>query len=82
MKLNLRGFALAAGIVWGLVVFIVTLASVGRGAGQHVGLLSVIYLGYRVSFLGSIIGLVYGFVNGLLLGALFAWLYNQLAKEG
>lgn len=80
MKLNLKGFALASAVLWGLAVFLVTLVAVWRGTGEHVGLLSAVYVGYQVSYLGSVIGLIYGFVNGLLAGALFAWLYNQLSK--
>ena len=81
MKLNLRACALATGSVWGLVMFVATLLSLWRGAGQHLGLLSAIYPGYQVTYLGSAIGLVYGLVTGLLIGALFARLYNQLLKE-
>jgi len=82
MKLNAKAFALTSGILWGLAVFLVTLTTLWRGGGQHLGLLAGIYFGYRVSYLGCLIGLVYGLVTGLVAGALFAWLYNRLAKEG
>lgn len=81
MKLNGKAFALAAGILWGVTLFVITLSALWRGAGDHLALLRGIYVGYHVSYLGSAIGLVYGFVTGLLGGALFAWLYNRLAKE-
>jgi hypothetical protein len=81
MKLNGKALALAAGILCGLALSVVTLAAFWRGSGQHLTLLSVIYFGYSISYLGSVIGLAYGFATGLLGGALFAWLYNLLAKR-
>jgi hypothetical protein len=80
MKLDVKGFALASGILWAAVVFLATLQAHWRGLGHHLYLLAALYWGYQVSYLGSIIGLVYGFVSGLLGGALLAWLYNRLAK--
>ena len=77
MHLNVKGFALASGILCGLAVFIVTLVAAGRGIiGAHISHLSAIYIGYEVSYLGSLIGLVYGFVTGLAGGALFCVIYN------
>jgi hypothetical protein len=81
MKLDVKAFSLAAGILWGAAVLLITLAAVWRGAGMHVGLLAGIYPGYQVSYLGSIAGLVYGFVTGAILAALLAWLYNKLGKQ-
>jgi hypothetical protein len=81
MKLNVRAFALSAGILWGAVVFVVTLAALWRGAGQHVGLLAGIYPGYHISYLGSVVGLFYGFVTAAIMAALMAWLYNRLGKQ-
>ncbi|MGO9239913.1 MAG: bacteriophage holin [Bryobacteraceae bacterium] len=81
MKLNVKAFALAAGILWGAAVFVITLSALWRGAGGHLSLLRGFYCGYQVSYLGSVIGLVYGFATGLLGGALFAWLYNRMVKE-
>ena len=80
MKLNVKSFALACGIAWGLRVFLLTLSALWRGVGQHLGLLAAVYWGYGISYLGSLIGLVYGFASALAVGALFAWLYNKLGK--
>jgi len=79
MKLNMKGFALATGIVFGLSVFLVTLLSLWH-SGVHIGILSHVYPAYTVSYLGSLIGLVYGFVSGLIAGACFAWLYNTIGS--
>ena len=77
MKLSIKGFALAAGIVWGMAVFVMTLSTVWRGGGEHLYLLSGIYYGYRVTYLGSLAGLLYGFASAALAGGLFAWLHNR-----
>ena len=80
MKLNIKALALASGILWGLSVLILTLISLWHGHGEHLGLLSLVYVGYTVSYAGSVIGLIYGFVDGLIVAALFGWLYNKLAS--
>jgi len=77
MNLNLKGFALASGVIGGLAVFVITLVAAGRGVGQNLGHLSGIFPGYEVTYLGSLIGLAYGFVVGLIAGWLFAVIYNQ-----
>ncbi len=81
MKLNKLAFALAVGIVWGLIVFLVTNIDLMRGGtGEHLSRLAQIYVGYTVSFLGRIIGLLWGFVTMFLAGWIVAWLYNRLSE--
>lgn len=83
MKLNQRAFALAAGITWGLVIFIVTNVSLLRGSqGEHLSRLSQIYPGYSFSFFGSVVGLVWGFVTMFIMAFLMAWFYNRFAVNG
>ena len=80
MKLNKNAFALALAIVWGMIVFLVTNIDLLRvGTGEHLSRLSQIYVGYSVSFLGSIIGLVWGFATMFVAGWAVAWLYNRLS---
>jgi len=80
MKLNVKAFALTAGILWGAAVFIATVWLLAMGSGgSTISLLGNFYLGYSFSPLGAVIGLVWGFVDGAICGALFAWLYNKLA---
>lgn len=80
MKLNRNAFALALAIVWGVAIFLVTNIDLLRGgAGEHLSRLSQIYVGYTVSFLGSIIGLLWGFVTMFIAGWAVAWLYNRLS---
>ena len=81
MKINVKAFALSAGIVLGFLVFIVTWwLIILNGASGAKTALGTIYLGYNISALGSLIGLAWGFVDGLFFGAILAWLYNRLAS--
>ena len=81
MKLNVKALALAAGIIWGALIFIITFWFLIFGySGGQLGLLSCIYFGYSVTWYGAFIGLVYGFVDGLVCGAVFAWVYNKFVK--
>jgi len=75
--MNVKAFAVTAGILWGFLLFAFTLLETARGIGNTLGLLSAVYRGYSVTYLGSVVGLVYGFVSGALIGAAFCWLYNR-----
>lgn len=78
--LNVKRFALAGGIVWGVVIFLVTLISVGTNdyAVDWLRALESIYPGFHITVVGSVIGLFYGFVGGFVGGGVFAYLYNKL----
>ena len=82
MQLNVRAFALAVALWWGLGLFLLTwwMLAVGHVAGEAT-LIGQIYYGYTVSPLGSVVGLAWGFVDGLVGGAILAWLYNLLARR-
>ena len=82
MKLNEKAFAIAAGSVWGIVVFLVTnISMIRHGQGQTLSKLVQIYPGYSFSFVGSIVGLIWGFVSMALLGWLFVRMYNMVVTE-
>jgi len=81
MKLSVKAFSLTCAILWGLSLFILTWWLIIIGPESIQGdktVISMVYLGYTVSPLGSIIGLVWAFVDGLVIGAIFSWLYNKL----
>jgi hypothetical protein len=80
-NMNVKAFSLAAGFLWGLLLFVATLVETARGAGHTLNVLGVFYIGYTVSYLGSLVALVYGFVSAALIGAAFAWLYNRFAGK-
>jgi hypothetical protein len=79
MKLNIRAFALACGLIWGVGLFALTWWVIAfEGTTDETGLLGHVYRGYSVSPLGSLIGMLWGFADGFVGGALFAWLYNRM----
>ncbi len=87
-RFNTRILGLALGLVLGLAIFIATNWLLIKGGyvdsqgdyivGPHLRLLSQYFIGYRVSFFGSIIGFVYGFALGTLCGATVGWIYNKI----
>ena len=82
MKLDVKAFGLALGIIWGFGVFFATWWVIALdGASGTTTWLGHIYRGYNITALGSLIGLAWGFFDGLIGGVLFAWLYNMLRSE-
>jgi hypothetical protein len=87
--LNAKVLGLVLGLLFGLAVFIATNWLLIKGGhltpdgkyvvGPHLQLLSQFFIGYRVSFVGSIIGFAYGFAVGTLCGAIMGWIYNKIA---
>lgn len=86
--LNAKMLGLILGILFGLSIFIATNWLVIKGpeitpsgdyvVGPHLQLLSQFFIGYRVSFVGSIIGFIYGFAVGTFSGAVIGWIYNKI----
>ena len=77
------------GVMVGLAVFVATNVLVVRGGqvgadgkivlGPHLSLLGYFFIGYEVSFVGSLIGFAYAAVCGFVVGYCIAWLYNWFA---
>ena len=81
MRMNEQGCGIAFGLLLGLGLFVATNILVVKGGevvGPHLGLLSMFFPGYRVTFLGSIIGFVYAFVVGYGFGRTVSVIYNRL----
>jgi hypothetical protein len=79
MRLSVKAFGLACGILWGLGLFLLAWWFVVRGVDpDYTTFIERAYIGYSLTPLGSLIGLLWGFVDGLIGGAIFAWLYNKL----
>lgn len=86
--LDAKMLGLILGILLGLAIFIATNWLVLKGPhlnkageyvmGPHLALLSQFFIGYKVSFTGSIIGFIYGFAAGTIGGALIGWIYNRI----
>lgn len=82
LRLNAVVQGVVTGLVLGFGIFLATnwlLLKGGAVVGPHLALLGQFFIGYRVTFLGSLVGFVYGAVSGFLLGYLVARLYNWLA---
>jgi len=87
LRLNAVVHGVVAGIVIGLGVFIATnwlVLKGGRAVGPHLSLLNQFFIGYRVTFVGSLIGFAYGFFCGFIGGYFIARMYNWLVdlREG
>jgi hypothetical protein len=82
MRLNANVNGLVTGLMLALGIFVATNWLVLKGGdvvGPHLGLLGQFFIGYEVSFGGSLIGFAYGFATGFSLGYLVARLYNWVA---
>ncbi len=79
LRLSGSVLGLVFGILLGLIIFVATnwlVIKSGETVGPHLGLLGQFFIGYSVSFVGSLIGTIYGFVIGYLAGVIVAWVYN------
>jgi hypothetical protein len=91
LRLNATVQGLVTGILLGLAIFLATNWLILKGAaigpegqpvvGPHLALLGQYFIGYRVTFLGSLIGFAYGFVLGFAGGYLISTLYNWLVDR-
>lgn len=92
LRLNSKILGLILGLIFGLLIFIATNVLLIKGGhttpggeyvvGPHLQLLGQFFIGYRVSFLGSIIGFFYGFAVGTMIGAAIGWIYNKVVDFG
>jgi len=86
LRMNAKFLGLVLGLLMGLAIFIATnwlLIKAHATPGEHVvgpnlQLLGQFFIGYKVSFLGSIIGFLYGFALGTLCGSGIGLIYNKI----
>jgi len=82
MKLNVKAFALACGLGWGLGLFLLTWWIIlFEGATGEITTIGRIYRGFNIIPVGSVIGLIWALIDGTIGGAIFAWLYNLIANR-
>ncbi len=82
MRLDVRAFSLTCGLMWGVMLFLLTWWIIlfdGASAGPT--FLGRIYRGYEITPAGSVIGLAWALVDGLVGGAIFALLYNLIGAR-
>lgn len=79
MRLNATINGLVFGLVFGLAIFVVTNWLILKGGpvvGPTLSLLGQIFIGYKVTFVGSLVGFFYAFVTGFVFGYFIAAVYN------
>ena len=91
LRLNATVQGLATGIVIGLIIFLATNWLIIKGGdigpvgepiiGPHLALLGEYFIGYRVTFFGSLVGFAYGFASGFAAGYLISIIYNWLVER-
>ncbi len=82
MKLNALKFGIAAGIVWGVSVFLIAIIA-GR-TGYMIGFTTALgnyYIGEQPGFVGGLIGMIYGFFDAGIGAYIFALIYNSLIDK-
>ncbi len=85
LRVNALSFGIVAGLVAGLGLFVATNWLVLKGGGghevgPHLSLLAQYFVGYSVTFVGSLVGFVWAFACGLVVGYVGSWLYNTVAR--
>jgi len=65
MKLNVKAFAIAVALVWGLGIFMGTWWIILLdGASSDMTSLGYIYRGFTITPVGSVIGMLWGLLDG------------------
>ena len=90
VRLKAKILGLVCGLLFGFAIFIATNWIIIKGGhigpngeyvvGPHLQLLGQFFIGYRVSFLGSIIGFFYGFAIGTFGGTFIGLIYNKIVE--
>ena len=83
-RLHARAQGIALGLILAGGIFIATnwlVIKGGETVGPHLGLLGQYFIGYDVTFLGSLVGAAYGFVLGFVIGYVITLLYNFFASR-
>ncbi len=83
VHLNARLLGIVLGSLMGIGLFLITNFLVVKGGpnvGQHLWLLSNFFIGYSVTFVGSLVGFAYAFVIGYVIGWVLGAVYNKVAS--
>ncbi len=73
--------AIVCAVLGGLLLFLMTvwlLVKDGPGAGPHLSLLGNYFIGYSVTWGGSVLGLFYGALTGGIVGWVIGLIYNMV----
>ena len=81
-RIQTKVLALVFALIAGLGLFLMTvwlLIKGGPGVGAHLNLLGQYFIGYSVTWKGSILGFCYGAVIGGIVGWAIGTIYNRIA---
>ena len=77
MRLGKVALGLSFGVTWALSVFALGILAIWCDyAASFVAAISLFYLGYKATLLGSLIGAVWGFFELFIFGFIIAFFYN------
>ena len=82
-RIKTNALAVVGAIMGGLGVFVTTawlLIKGGPTVGEHLQLLSNYFIGYSVTWWGSVVGLFYGALYGGVIGWAVGMIYNTIVK--
>lgn len=82
LRLSGRVLGLVFGFLGAAGIFVATNWLVIKGGeplGPHLSLLGQYFIGYRVSFVGSLVGAAYAFALGYVAGRIVGLVYNRVA---
>jgi hypothetical protein len=82
-KLDVIAMGVSVGLLFGMIVFLATnilILKGGADVGRNLSLLGQFFIGYEVTFVGSLSGFFWGFASGYILGSLVALLRNFIVS--
>jgi hypothetical protein len=82
-KIKTEALALVSALIGGAGLFVMTVWLVikdGPHVGEHLQLLSNYFIGYSVTWRGSIVGLFYGALTGGVVGWAIGTIYNKVVN--
>jgi hypothetical protein len=80
--LNAKAAGLAVGVLWAIVLFILTILCMYKGyAAGFLNAIATVYPGYALTWGGAFVGLIYGFLDGFIGTVILVWLYNYFVKK-
>jgi len=80
-RIKTNALAIVCAMIGGVGLFVITawlLIKDGPDAGQHLQLLSNYFIGYSVTWWGSVVGLFYGALCGGVIGWAVGMIYNTV----
>jgi hypothetical protein len=83
LRFSGNSLGVVLGVLGAAGIFVATNWLVIKGGdpvGPHLSLLGQYFIGYSVTFLGSLVGTVYAFAAGYLSGRLLGAVYNLVAE--